>query len=65
MADRGQERPLWLTMEEAMGLLDILVLTPAELSDAQQQALQKLGTFYRQGVHETDENVPALYLRAA
>lgn len=43
----GEELQIDLTIEEALGLLDLLLLCPAELSDNQRSALQKLSRFCR------------------
>ena len=40
-------KPIRLTTEEALGLLDIVMLSPSELTEAQHSALLKLGRFCR------------------
>ncbi|HZO91376.1 MAG TPA: hypothetical protein VFB38_23840 [Chthonomonadaceae bacterium] len=62
MNERKQERCLWLTQEEAMGLLDIAVLGIGELSPDQRAAIGKLSDFCRQFLREECEAAPAATL---
>lgn len=48
MQERNCERCLWMTEEEAMGLLDVAVMSASELSPEQHAAVQKLSEFCRQ-----------------
>ena len=48
MNDNGLPRSLCLTEEEAMGLLDIVMLSPGELTSEQRAAIMKLSEFCRQ-----------------
>jgi hypothetical protein len=52
--ESGQERCLWLEEEEAMGLLDIVMLSPAELSPEQRAAVLKLSEFCRKFLREEE-----------
>jgi hypothetical protein len=56
LREREQERNLWLTEEEAMGLLDLTLLCPGELSPEQRVAVLKLSEFCRQFLREPEEN---------
>lgn len=53
--EREQERNLWLTEEEAMGLLDIALLCPGDLSPEQRTAVLKLSEFCRQFLREPED----------
>lgn len=53
MQEERQERSLDLTIDEAMGLLDILLLCPGELTAEQRTATLKLSEFCRQWLRET------------
>ena len=55
MKDRVNERSLWLSEDDAMGLLDVVMLCPDELTPAQKVAAIKLSEFCRQFLHEADE----------
>ena len=48
MQNRLEERNLRLTEEEAMGLLEIAMTCPVDLSVEQRAAIVKLGEFCRQ-----------------
>ncbi len=48
MHNRLEERNLRLTEEEAMGLLEIAMTCPVDLSSEQRAAIVKLGEFCRQ-----------------
>lgn len=52
---REQERCLWLTEDEAMGLLDVALLSPGELSPEQRAAVMKLSEFCRQFLRAPEE----------
>jgi len=52
MQEEGRERSLELTMEEAMGLLDILLLCPGELTAEQRTATLKLSEFCREWLRD-------------
>jgi hypothetical protein len=53
--EREQERNLWLSEEEAMGLLDLALLSPGELTPEQRAAVLKLSDFCRQFLRESEE----------
>jgi hypothetical protein len=55
LREREQERSLWLTEEEAMGLLDVALLSPGELTPEQRAAILKLSEFCRQFLREPEE----------
>ncbi len=52
------EHNLCLTEEEAMGLLDIVLMSPADLSPEQRTALVKLSEFCRAMLRESAESNP-------
>lgn len=52
MEEGKQEHCLWLTEEEAMGLLDIAVMSLSELSPEQRAAIGKLSEFCRHCLRE-------------
>lgn len=54
MKERERERSLWLTEEEAMGLLDVALLCPGDLTPAQRSAVIKLSDFCRQFLRSED-----------
>jgi len=56
MKDRVNERSLWLSEDDAMGLLDVVMLCPDELTPAQKAAAIKLSEFCRQFLHDADES---------
>ncbi|HZT41782.1 MAG TPA: hypothetical protein VFA07_06315 [Chthonomonadaceae bacterium] len=58
MTTSGQPYELGLTIEEALGLLDIMLVSPLELTSHQNMALQKLSEFCRQRLGAT-EAIPA------
>ena len=71
MKDRKSERPLWLSEEEALGLLDIVLVAPADLTAEQRTSIAKLSDFCRQFLRNEETNaaglsattaVPALYV---
>jgi hypothetical protein len=53
MQEERRERSLELTMEEAMGLLDILLLCPGELTAEQRTATLKLSEFCRKWLRDS------------
>ena len=55
LKDRAADRNLYLTEEEAMGLLDIVMLSPAELNADQRAAVLKLSEYCRQYLRESSE----------
>lgn len=57
MKERKSERPLWLSEEEAMGLLDLSLVVPAELTPDQRAAISKLSEFCRQFLRSPEEAV--------
>ena len=48
---------LHLTLEEALGLLDMALLVPCELTHPQQTAVEKVGAFCRQLTTNSSEAV--------
>lgn len=55
MEEGKQEHCLWLTEDEAMGLLDIAVMSLSELSPEQRAAIGKLSEFCRQCLRDEKE----------
>lgn len=55
MRDRNEERNLRLTEEEAMGLLEIVMMSPAELTLDQREAVIKLSDFCRQFMRDQSD----------
>lgn len=55
MKEREQEKSLFLTEEEAMGLLDVALLCPGELTPEQRAAVMKLSEFCRQFLRAPEE----------
>ncbi len=53
--NRPDERGLCLTEEEAIGLLDIVLLCPEELTMEQRAAMLKLSDFCRQFLRDGDD----------
>jgi len=51
--DIRSEHNLSLTEEEAMGLLDIVMLSPSDLSPEQRAAAEKLSNYCREMIRET------------
>jgi hypothetical protein len=49
------EKPLCLTEDEAMSLLDIILLSPVELTAVQRSAILKLSEHCRQFLREESE----------
>ena len=45
---------LELTIEEALSLLDLMLLCPGDWTEAQRTAVQKLSEFCRQGMRDTE-----------
>ena len=54
MQDGGPDQSLGLTVEEAMGLLDIIMMSPGELTPDQRTAVLKLSDFCRRHLREMD-----------
>jgi len=54
LLNEDQTWNLELTMEEALGLLNLLLLSPEEWTVAQGSAVQKLSEFCRQSLRETE-----------
>lgn len=60
MQEGRSEHNLRLTEEEAMGLLDIVMMSPVDLSPEQRTALVKLSDFCREMLRESaDANTVA------
>ena len=55
MYDRSNERGVCLTEEEALGLLEAIMMCPAELDAKQRAAMLKLSDFCRQFLREGAE----------
>ncbi len=53
MGNRG-DHPLYLTQEEALGLLDIVLTTATDLSREQRSALMKLSGLCRESFREDE-----------
>lgn len=51
---RECEKELWLNEEEAMGLLDIIMMSPNDLTPAQRAAILKLSDFCREFLREEE-----------
>lgn len=58
MKELGMERSLCLTEEEALGLLDIIVMCPDDFTPEQRAAVAKLSEFCRQFMREGREATP-------
>jgi hypothetical protein len=56
---RAEERSLCLSEEEAMGLLDVVMLSSNELTAEQRAAMLKLSDFCRQFLRAPVECAPA------
>jgi len=56
LAERTGERGICLTEEEAIGLLELVMLCPAELDPEQRKAMLKLSEFCRQFLRESADN---------
>jgi hypothetical protein len=56
MLKSENERPLCLTEEEALGLLDVILTNPAELTPEQRAAALKLSEFCRELIREAAVN---------
>lgn len=54
MRDTENHDGLWLSEAEAMGLLDMVILSPAELTPEQRSAVHKLSDFCRQLIRRRD-----------
>ncbi len=52
MTSSCQPNEIVLTVEEALGLLDILLVCPQELTSPQRQAMHKLTAFCRSHLHK-------------
>lgn len=59
LKERKSERPLWLSEEEAMGLLDITLVAPGELTLDQRAAVSKLSDFCRHFLRNPEEAAPS------
>jgi hypothetical protein len=59
LKERAIERNICLTVEEAMGLLDIVMTCPGELTPDQRAAMLKLSDFCRQCLREGVEASPS------
>jgi hypothetical protein len=55
--ERDREHSLYLTEDEAMGLLEIVMVSPCDLTPEQHAAVLKLGNFCRRFLHDGDEEV--------
>jgi len=53
------QHEIGLTVEEALGLLDIMLVSPVELTCHQNQALEKLSAFCRQRLCSQDSGAAA------
>ena len=62
LQDRTIERGMSLTEEEAMGLLDIVLMCPGDLTSDQRAAMLKLSDFCRQFIRDGVETSPSLGL---
>jgi hypothetical protein len=60
LQDRTTGQSLCLTEEEAMGLLDIVMMCPLELSAEQRAAMVKVSDFCRQFLREEGPSTPTL-----
>ena len=56
--DRTHAQGLWLTKDEALGLLDIVLMSPVELTSERRDAVLKLSEFCREYLRD-DEEKPA------
>ena len=59
LQDRAIERGICLTEEEAMGLLDIVLMCPGDLTADQRAAMLKLSDFCRQFIRDVADTSPA------
>jgi hypothetical protein len=64
LQDRTNERGICLTEEEAIGLLDIIVVCSADLTAEQRAAMLKLSDFCRQFLRDPMEPQPTMSLAA-
>ena len=55
MQEMISDHTLGLTEEEAMGLLEIVMMSPMDLSAEQRTAIMKLGEFCRERLRESAE----------
>ena len=53
--DRTRAQGLWLTKEEALGLLDIVMMSPVELTPERRDAVMKLSEFCRECLSDEAE----------
>lgn len=61
----GLERMLKLTEDEALGLLDIVMMSPGELSPEQRTAVMKLSDYCRDLIREREVEAEDLASRPA
>ena len=59
LQNRTIERGICLTEEEAMGLLDIVLMCPGDLTPDQRAAMLKLSDFCRQFIRDGVETSPS------
>jgi len=57
MTKSRDKQLLSLTEEEALGLLDLLILSPADLSQHQRAAAEKLSEYCRHLIRTTESSV--------
>lgn len=65
MREIGLERMLKLTEDEALGLLDIVMMSPGELSPEQRTAVMKLSDYCRDLIREREVEAEDLASRPA
>ena len=53
--DRTHAQGLWLTKDEALGLLDIVLMSPVELTSERRDAVLKLSEFCREYLRDDEE----------
>lgn len=56
---QNQERCLWLSKDEAMGLLNLVLNSPEDMSKEQHLVMEKLGEMCRQFIHDEREQEAA------
>ncbi len=53
--DRTHAQGLWLTKDEALGLLDIVLMSPVDLTPERRDAVMKLSEFCREYLRDNEE----------
>jgi hypothetical protein len=59
MREQKVDTGLMLTKEEALGLLDLVLLSPGDLTPEQRTAAMKLSDYCRSSLRDADDRHPA------